>query len=123
MDVKTEKINKNGKIEKGVTTSVIISEEFYNLCKQYNIKFVDAMRTGISILLAEKGEIDYDNKLNLWRKMNYFRGEAEKALQRIGELMGKTALPPPNTSKQPEPHQNQKKTNKEYKTTKKLKKQ
>ena len=91
MEIKTTKINGKGKVEKYITTSVMVSEEFYKQCKQYNIKFVDAMRTGISILLAEKGEIDYDNRLNIWRKMQYFRKQAEEALQKINQLVDKTS--------------------------------
>jgi hypothetical protein len=109
MEIKTTKINKNGSMEKYITTSVMVSENFYKLCKQYNIKFVDAMRTGISILLAEKGEMDYDNKLNVWRKMQYFRKQAEESLQKINQLMDRTSPTTPITT---ETHQQSKKTKK-----------
>jgi hypothetical protein len=66
-------------------TSILISEEFYSLCKQYNIKFSEALRVGISIILAEKGVKQYDNKLNLYRKMNYFKDQLEKLSNQINK--------------------------------------
>ena len=94
MVIRKTQIKRTGEVHESIITSVEVSKELYELCKQHNIKFVDAIRTGISILLAEKGEIGYDNKLNLYRKMNYFRSEAEKALQKISELMKETTSPP-----------------------------
>jgi len=47
------------------------------------------MRVGISLLLAEKGIVEYDNKLNLHRKMTVFRQELEKATQKIDQLENK----------------------------------
>lgn len=72
-----------------IRTTVLISPEFYNLCKQHHIKFSEAIRMGISICLAERGVLEYDNKLNLHRKMNIFREQAEKALQELEELKSK----------------------------------
>jgi hypothetical protein len=40
----------------------------------------------MSILLGDKGVVDYDNNLNLKRKMDLYRLEAEKALQSLAEL-------------------------------------
>ena len=119
MEIKTTKINERGKVEKYVTTSVMISEEFYKQCKQYNIKFVDAMRTGISILLAEKGEIDYDNQLNIWRKMQYFRQQAEQSLQKINDLMDKTTPTSQTPLESTETPQESPKTKKPHQTTNK----
>jgi hypothetical protein len=51
-----------------VMTSVTISPEFYQECKKHDIGFSEAMRVGISVLLAEKGVAEYDNKLNIVRK-------------------------------------------------------
>lgn len=69
-----------------IQTSVLVSEEFFNLCKEHNIKFTEALRVGISILLAEKGIGDYDNKLNLFRKMSLFQQKAEESIQQVEEL-------------------------------------
>jgi len=68
-----------------IRTSVLISPELYQICKDLHIKFSEAMRVGISIILAERGIKDYDNKLNLYRKMNFFREELEKLNQKINE--------------------------------------
>ena len=72
-----------------VTTTV--SNDFWNLAKQHNISWTEAMRVGISILLADKGHMQYDNKLNIWRKMNFFRQQAETSIQKVEELTEKMA--------------------------------
>ena len=38
-----------------IQTSVLISEEFFHLCKTNEIKFSEAMRVGIALMLAERG--------------------------------------------------------------------
>ncbi len=45
------------------------------------------MRVGVSILLAEKGDLDYDNKLNLWRRMHKYKETAERSLQKVEHLI------------------------------------
>ena len=75
-----------------IRTSVNISPEFHDLCKKNNVMFSEAMKVGISIMLAERGIQDYDNKLNIYRKMLYFKAEAEKALQKLNENMMKSEV-------------------------------
>ena len=60
-----------------IRTSVLISPEFYELSRKYGIKFSEALRTGISLILAERGFSEYDNKLNLMRKMDLVRSQLE----------------------------------------------
>lgn len=72
-----------------ITTS--ISNDFWTKAQQHGISWAEAMRVGISMLLAEKGEAQYDNKLNLWRKMDFFRQRAEEACQNVEELTKKLA--------------------------------
>ncbi len=72
-----------------IRTSVLISPEFYNLAKTNLIMFSEAMRVGISILLAERGVAPYDNALNITRKMNFFREQAEAANHKAEELQKK----------------------------------
>ena len=69
-----------------MTTSVQISPEFFKLCKENNIKFVEAMRTGISILLAEKGVRDYDNKLTIYRRLMILQEQMKKNNDLIADL-------------------------------------
>ena len=66
-----------------ITTSVRISPEFHSLCIEHSISFSEALRTGISLILAEKGVREYDNNLNVFRKMTLFREELEKLSQRV----------------------------------------
>jgi len=74
-----------------ITISTTISGHLWNLAKQNHIGWSEGLRTGISILLAEKGIAQYDNKLNLWRKMNFFRQEAEESCKKVEELTMKLA--------------------------------
>jgi len=68
-------------------TTVKISPQFYDLAKKSSIKFSEAMRVGLSILFAEKGIKEYDNKLNLYRKMQQFRTMAEAYSTQYHELL------------------------------------
>ena len=63
-----------------IKTSINITPEFYKLCKNNGIKFTEAFRVGVSMMLAERGHTDYDNKLNLYRKMQYYKDEMEKLM-------------------------------------------
>ena len=70
----------------GIQTSVIVSINFYQLCKQYHIKFSEALRVGISILLAERGVIEYDNNLNIVRRINELKLKAVEYAQKAADL-------------------------------------
>jgi hypothetical protein len=72
--------------EPRITTSITISSEFFNLCKQNFISFTEAARVGISLLLAEKGIKDYDNNLNIYRKMTLMRIQLEETSQKLAEM-------------------------------------
>lgn len=67
-------------------TTVKISPEMLRLCRENYIKITEATRVGIAMLLAEKGVKEYDNKLNLYRKMVKYQEELQKALSRLYEL-------------------------------------
>ena len=69
-----------------IRTSVNISPEFYKQCKEHKIKFSEALRVGISIILAEKGVNEYDNNLNVVRRCNELKIQAATALQKLAEL-------------------------------------
>lgn len=70
-----------------VQTSVLISSEFYTLCKENSIKFSEATRVGISLLLAERGIKDYDNNLNITRKMLLLKQKLEETSQQYYDLL------------------------------------
>lgn len=72
-----------------IRTTVLISPHFYRLAKKWHIMFSEAMRVGLSLLLADRGEFEYDNKLNLYRKMRFFQTQAEKASQEALEAQEK----------------------------------
>lgn len=70
-------------------TSVKISPEFYKLAKKHHIMFSHAMRVGLSLMFAEKGESAYDNKLNISRKIDLLRQLLEQKSQELEELKAK----------------------------------
>jgi hypothetical protein len=69
-----------------ITTSVTISPEFFMLAKQHHLSFTEAIRIGLALMFAEKGVKDYDNKLNLYRKMQVFQAKTEELTKEIEEL-------------------------------------
>ena len=72
-----------------VIKSVSVSLEFDDLAKKNNISWSEASRVGMAVLLGDKGIREYDNNLNLYRKMNLFRVKAEESLAKIYELEAK----------------------------------
>ena len=78
MDYKYAKAN--------VMTSVRISPEFYELCKKHRIQFSEAIRVGISVILAERGVREYDNNLNIVRRCNELKIKAAQFAQKAADL-------------------------------------
>lgn len=75
-----------------VIRSVSLSFEFDALCREHQISPSEAIRVGISIILAERGIKDYDNNLNLFRRMQFFKSLAEEANQKIAKYETKLEL-------------------------------
>ena len=72
-----------------VLTSVRISPEFHELCYKHHIRFSEAMRVGISIMLAERGVVEYDNNLNLVRQLQSARQKSVEYAQKAFDLENK----------------------------------
>lgn len=72
-----------------IQTSVLISPEFYHLCKLHNIKFSEALRVGVSLILAEKDVMGYDNRLNIVRKLDKIRYLLDEKSNELDELKQK----------------------------------
>lgn len=72
-----------------IRTSVLISPEFYKLSKDVHIKFSEAMKVGISLLLAERGIKEYDNNLNIFRKMQILNQKLSETSQELYNLKEK----------------------------------
>ena len=73
----------------GIQTSVVVSGHFYELCKRYHIKFSEALREGISLMLAERGEGEYNNNLNLFRRMRKIQLLLEEKSNELEEIKEK----------------------------------
>ena len=69
-----------------IQTTVLLSPKFNELRKQYHITLSEAVRVGISIILAEKGIVDYDNQLNISRKIKLLVNELESKSQELEKL-------------------------------------
>ena len=69
-----------------ITTSITVSPEFFNLAKKYHLSFTEATRIGLSILFAERGIKEYDNKLNLFRKMQQYQKRCEEMGEELANL-------------------------------------
>jgi len=70
-------------------TSVNVSPAFYDQCKKYHIRFSEAMRVGISLLLAERGVLEYDNTLNISRKITLLNKKLSETSQELFDLKEK----------------------------------
>lgn len=75
-----------------VIHSVSISNEFEQFVKKYHLSCSRATAIGISILLGDLGVQEYDNKLNIYRKMRVYQekvtqlsAEIDQIKQRVGE--------------------------------------
>jgi hypothetical protein len=66
--------------------STTVSDEFWQMAKDNKIAWNEALAIGLSIKFGDLGLLDYDNALNIKRKMDKFRLEAENALQQLAEL-------------------------------------
>jgi len=70
-----------------VQTSVLVSQEFYKLCKEQKIKFSEALRVGIALILAERGIREYDSSLNLMRKISLINQNLSNTSEKFYELI------------------------------------
>ena len=62
---------------------ISISREFEQLAEDNKISWSEAARVGMAMMLADLGLKEYDNNLNLFRKMNFFKTEMEKLMEKI----------------------------------------
>lgn len=85
-----------------IRTSVLISPEFYEAVKKARIRFSEAMRCGIVMLLAEKGVMEYDNRLNIVRKRNALIQQLEETAGKLNNLKEKEECQTKTTSKEEE---------------------
>ena len=70
-----------------VQTSVLISQEFYKLCKEHQIKFSEAIRTGVAVMLAERGVREYDGNMNFMRKLTLVSSRLSETSQKYWKLI------------------------------------
>ena len=72
-----------------IILSISVSPEFDALRKQHGLSWSEASHIGMAILLSDKGVREYDNTLNLYRKMRRYQELAAQANQQLAELENK----------------------------------
>lgn len=75
-----------------IATSVRVSPEFHALMIKHHIIFSEAMRVGASIILAEKGLAEYDNRLNISRRLSKIAMLLDKKCKEVEDLKQKIEL-------------------------------
>jgi hypothetical protein len=65
--------------------SISVSEEFNSLAQEHNLSWSEAARIGMAVMLGDRGIREYDNKLNLMRKMTAFRQTLEDTSLKLEE--------------------------------------
>ena len=69
-----------------IQTTCLISPHYNELRKKHGITLSEVIRVGMSMILAEKDIAEYDNQLNLHRKMILFKQMAEEANSKLDQL-------------------------------------
>lgn len=69
--------------------SISVSRELSELAEKHKISWSEAARVGMALLLSEIGVEGFDNKLNIFRKLNLVREQLEKTSQELFELKEK----------------------------------
>jgi len=69
--------------------SISVSIELDAQAQEQKIGWSEAARVGMSVLLADKGVKQYDNDLNLYRKMRAYQQQLENTTAKLNELMEK----------------------------------
>jgi len=69
-----------------IIKTISISREFDDLATANKLSWTEAARIGMSILLADIGLAEYDNNLNLFRKMRQYQLLAQESLQKLNDL-------------------------------------
>ena len=74
----------------GYVTTISITGNMEVMAKEHKLSWSEAARRGMAMMLADLGVADYDNNLNLYRKMKHFQKIAEETSEQLEELKKKT---------------------------------
>ena len=75
-----------------IQTSVLISPHLNELRNKHHITLSEAMRVGITMILAEREIGDYDNTLNVMRKMQRIQLLLTEKSQELEALKSKHGI-------------------------------
>lgn len=63
--------------------SISISREFAQLAEEHHISWSEAARIGMAVILGDKGVREYDNQLNLFRKMKSIQNNMQETIDSL----------------------------------------
>lgn len=84
-------LTKLGGIKMSNIKCISVSAEFEKLAKQYGLSWSNAARVGMSILLADLNLVDYDNDINVIRRLRLLAKDSDNKLKQIAELQKELA--------------------------------
>jgi len=67
-----------------ITTT--ITTELWTKAREHDIKLSEALRVGVGVLLAERGDDSYTGAINIYRKLNKYRELLEDTSERLAKL-------------------------------------
>lgn len=70
-----------------IIRSISVNKQMAVMMAENRLSWSEASRIGASIMLGDLGVMDYDNSLNLYRKMQLYRNEAQKKAQEAEALL------------------------------------
>lgn len=66
--------------------SVSVSLDFISLAEKYNISLSEAVRVGLSVILADLGETQFLNRVNLGRKVQALAQLVKEQQEKINKF-------------------------------------
>ncbi len=69
-----------------IQTTILLTPKMNDLRKEHHITLSEAVRVGISIILAERGIAEYDNNLNIVRLVSEYKQKAGMYAQKAANL-------------------------------------
>jgi hypothetical protein len=86
------KISKSRKSRGSVTISTTISPELWIKCQEKSISWAEALRIGVTYILSKSGDEDYNNPLQMERKIESLASRLQDLMLEKQELENQLTL-------------------------------
>ena len=73
------------------TITTTVTRRLYDKAKENKIGWSEALRVGIGVILAEKGDVEYCGELNIFRKIERMALRYDEKVQEVEKLAGELA--------------------------------